>query len=672
MSVPVVKVSVLTTPPSLKLKLLPKPVVQVKMLSRFPANVAAISPVLLDRTGGNYTFSIDLNEIIANLPPAGVSSVFGRSGAVTAQSGDYTFAQIGSTPTTLSGYGITDAQPLDIDLTAIAALITTSFGRGYLTLADASASRTYLSLVPGTDIQAYDSDLAALAANSTNGLWARTGSGTGATRTITAPVAGITVSNGDGVSGNPTLALANDLSALEGLSSTGLAARTGTDAWAQRTITGPASGITVTNGSGASGNPTLALANDLSALEGLSSTGFAARTTTDTWAQRTITGTANAISVTNGDGVSGNPTLAISTDAALPGNPTTTTQSALDNSTKIATTAYVDSAVTAGGGGGGGPRGFVNRVINYSGQINQNGSGTASDGTYWFDQWVHLNESNPVTPSQLTNVENGTPYMIRTTQSNASAQRFGIIQPIESINCIDLRGKAVALSARVRMSASTTLRYAIVEWTGTADTVTKDVVNSWSSGTFTPGNFFISTTTTIVATGSTALTANTLASISLTGTVSSSMNNLHVFFWTDSQQAQNVTLDIGKVQLEEGSAATSLAARSIQDEFNLCYRYLFVTGSSGNSIGTWLSSTAAFMVGALPVPMRTTSPTASIFGGGSTVSVECFGSGTSTSTSAFPGASQTTWNLNVNTLSPARSANAPAFNKNAFVIKAQL
>jgi hypothetical protein len=37
-----------------------------------------------------------------------VTSVFGRSGAVTAQTGDYTFAQIGSKPTTIAGYNITD------------------------------------------------------------------------------------------------------------------------------------------------------------------------------------------------------------------------------------------------------------------------------------------------------------------------------------------------------------------------------------------------------------------------------------------------------------------------------------------------------------------------------------------------------------------------------------
>lgn len=55
-------------------------------------------------------------------------------------------------PTTIAGYGITDFnslgdarwQTLDSDLTAIAALTTTSFGRGFLTLADAAASRTYI------------------------------------------------------------------------------------------------------------------------------------------------------------------------------------------------------------------------------------------------------------------------------------------------------------------------------------------------------------------------------------------------------------------------------------------------------------------------------------------------------------------------------------------------
>src|SRR6185369_7843196 len=55
------------------------------------------------------------------------------------------------------------------------------------------------------------------------------------------------------------------------------------------------------------------LDGDLTAIAALGSTGLAARTAANTWAQRTITGTASRLSVTNGNGVSGNPTLDIDT-----------------------------------------------------------------------------------------------------------------------------------------------------------------------------------------------------------------------------------------------------------------------------------------------------------------------------------------------------------------------
>lgn len=64
---------------------------------------------------------------------------------------------------------------------------------------------TYWSLLVAPT--ALDSDLTALASNATNGLWARTGAGTGSARTITGTSAEITVTNGDGVSGNPTISL---------------------------------------------------------------------------------------------------------------------------------------------------------------------------------------------------------------------------------------------------------------------------------------------------------------------------------------------------------------------------------------------------------------------------------------------------------------------------------
>jgi hypothetical protein len=69
---------------------------------------------------------------------------------------------------------------------------------------DAATARTNLGVAIGTDVQAFDSDLSAVAALSSTGIISRTGTGTAAVRTITAGT-GISISNGNGVSGNPTI-----------------------------------------------------------------------------------------------------------------------------------------------------------------------------------------------------------------------------------------------------------------------------------------------------------------------------------------------------------------------------------------------------------------------------------------------------------------------------------
>ena len=114
------------------------------------------------------------------------------------------------------------------------------------------------------------------------------------------------------------------------------------------TVTQPAAGITITNsGTAQTGatTSTVALANDLAALEGLSSTGFAVRTGSDTWAQRTLQGTTNRISISaNAAGVAGDPTIDIS--SAYVGQATITTLGTIGTGTWNGTTIAVANGGT--------------------------------------------------------------------------------------------------------------------------------------------------------------------------------------------------------------------------------------------------------------------------------------------------------------------------------------
>lgn len=68
-----------------------------------------------------------------------------------------------------------------------------------------------------------------------------------------------------------------------------------------------------------SGTLVFTLSHDLAALEGLTTTGIAVRTGTSTWATRTIQGTTNQIDVANGSGATANPIISIAPNVILPG-----------------------------------------------------------------------------------------------------------------------------------------------------------------------------------------------------------------------------------------------------------------------------------------------------------------------------------------------------------------
>lgn len=98
-------------------------------------------------------------------------------------------------------------------------------------------------------------------------------------------------------------------------------------------ITPPAAGIDATGGPiTTSGAITLTLDDDLGALEGLTGTGIGVRSATDTWVLRTLSA-GTGISITNPDGVAGNPSIS-----------STITQYTDENAQDAIGTIFVDGA----------------------------------------------------------------------------------------------------------------------------------------------------------------------------------------------------------------------------------------------------------------------------------------------------------------------------------------
>ena len=243
--------------------------------------------------------------------------------------------------------------------------------------------------------------------------------------------------------------------------------------------------------------------------------------------------------------------------------------------------------------------------------------GANNDDAYTLDRWYILSDTNDVidVTQDTTTVPTNGGFAIALDVETVN-KKFGIATIIENKDVIGLVGNTVTFSFKAKVSATTKLdnvKAAIVAWSGTADTVTSDIISAWGAEGTNP---------TLIAN---ATYENTPANLNLTTSYASysisaavdtaSTQNLILFIWSD---VTDTTLGdfvyIAESKLEVGSSATAFvyAGGTFQGELAACQRYYYRTvpgqfASLGSGVN--LTTTTSNVVIPYLVTMRT-APTA--------------------------------------------------------------
>ena len=253
-----------------------------------------------------------------------------------------------------------------------------------------------------------------------------------------------------------------------------------------------------------------------------------------------------------------------------------------------------------------------NGIINGDFPVAQRGTsftstgGANNDDTYALDRWYILSDGNDAidVTQETSTVPTNQKYAIALDVETIN-KKFGIAQIIESANCVGLTGGNATLSFKAKVSSTTKLdnvKAAIVAWSGTADTVTSDIISAWGAeGT----NPTLIANATYENTPANLSVTTSYATYSLTANIdTASTKNIIVFIWSDvTDTTLGDFLYITDVQLETGAVATSFDRRPIGIELALCQRY-FLSSTTTATLNVSGSTANVSYVANFPVTMR--------------------------------------------------------------------
>jgi hypothetical protein len=251
----------------------------------------------------------------------------------------------------------------------------------------------------------------------------------------------------------------------------------------------------------------------------------------------------------------------------------------------VGTSNISDSAVTnAKIAFDGGAFGFRNKIRNGDFRVNQTGLTYTStslrpnnDDGYTLDGWYILSDGNDtIDVSQDTTTIPTNGYAAIALDVETTNRKFGIAQIIEARDCVDLIGNTVTLSFKAKVSSTTNLdnvKCAIIAWSGTADSVTSDIVSAWNvEGT----NPTLIANATYENTPANLNLTTSYAEYSVTAAIdTASTKNIIVFIWSDvTTTSAGEFLYITDVQLEKGETVTPFERKTYDVELAWAQRFL--------------------------------------------------------------------------------------------------
>jgi len=212
-----------------------------------------------------------------------------------------------------------------------------------------------------------------------------------------------------------------------------------------------------------------------------------------------------------------------------------------------------------------------------------------SDDTVLIDRWILLSDGNDIVDVGRAAANRTDMQYIGYNAVETADKKFGFAQIIENKDAAQLVGGSavVTLSFIAAVNNTTRLddiRAGIVSWSGTADSVTSDLVNAWNAADTNPT---LATNWTFENTPANLSVGTSFVRYSVTATIdTSSTANVAAFIWSNSVDNDvDDILYLGGCQLELGSYPTPYITESYEENLARCQRYFRIAGlnaASGN------------------------------------------------------------------------------------------